>query len=89
LLELGREAGDVKQQIQLNFGLPLNRRTLLKNLNPVSSLRLSAESDLYRPAAQMTPPASTAVAISKPLQNTTLTNSLRGNASLHALHAKM
>jgi hypothetical protein len=78
LLELGREAGDVKQQIQLNFGLPLNWRTLLKNLNPV-----------YRLAAQMTPPASTAVAISKPLQNTTLTNSLRGNASLHALHAKM
>jgi hypothetical protein len=40
LLELGREAGDVKQQIQLNFGLPLNWRTLLKNLNPV-----------YRPAS--------------------------------------
>jgi hypothetical protein len=41
LLELGREAGDVKQQIQLNFGLPLNRRTRLKNLNPVYSITVA------------------------------------------------
>jgi hypothetical protein len=71
-------------------------RTAAELADTIEKFESSAQSVFIRrqrfimpPAAQMTPPASTAVAISNPLQNTTLTNSLRGNASLHALHAKM